>query len=529
MINKSLWIADSNPTNYPALTNDETADVCIVGGGIVAAVTAYLLAKNNVSVIVLEKDRICMGVTANSTAKLTSQHGLFYKYLENEYGLEFAKKYLESNEEGIKLAEKIINDENIDCNFEKKDAYVFAPNESELNKIKDEVETVNKIGFNAEFVQNVNIPVEKVLGAIKFPNQAQFNSRKYTVELFDRSVKLGVKIFENSKVEKIEHNLDSYSVNANGFNVLAKKVLIASHYPIKNFPGMYFSKMYQDKSYAIAVDTKTDNNNDKIIDGMFIQSCTPAISFRTAKYNEKELLVVAGAGHKTGESQGNIEDSFNNLENYIKKYYPNAEVKFKWSTEDCVTLDKIPYIGRFSNLLPNIYVATGFKKWGMSTSHVAGKLISDLILGNKNEYVEIYKATRLNPIKNIKEFGNMLKESSYSLVINKVKNNDSNFSDIEIGNGGIVEVNGEKVGVYKREDGKVFAVKPYCKHLGCLVSWNNLEKTWDCPCHGSRYDYMGNIITEPTVKDLDVFKTQGDGGNGLQQPKGDRKRLIKMV
>ena len=439
MINKSLWIADSNPTNYPALTNDETADVCIVGGGIVAAVTAYLLAKNNVSVIVLEKDRICMGVTANSTAKLTSQHGLFYKYLENEYGLEFAKKYLESNEEGIKLAEKIINDENIDCNFEKKDAYVFAPNESELNKIKDEVETVNKIGFNAEFVQNVNIPVEKVLGAIKFPNQAQFNSRKYTVELFDRAVKLGVKIFENSKVEKIEHNLDSYSVNANGFNVLAKKVLIASHYPIKNFPGMYFSKMYQDKSYAIVVDTKTDNN-DKIIDGMFIQSCTPAISFRTVKYNEKELLVVAGAGHKTGESQGNIEDSFNNLENYIKKYYPNSEVKFKWSTEDCVTLDKIPYIGKFSNLLPNIYVATGFKKWGISTSHVAGKLISDLILGNKNEYVEIYKATRLNPIKNIKEFGNMLKESSYSLVINKVKNNDSNFSDIEISFHGIKKV-----------------------------------------------------------------------------------------
>lgn len=510
MLNKSLWIADSNQTNYPKLSKDEIADVCIIGGGIVAAVTAYLLAKKGVNVVVLEKDKICMGVTANSTAKITSQHGVFYKYLENEYGLDFAKKYLFSNEDGIKLAEEIINNENIDCNFEKQDAYVFAADESELRKIKDEVDTVNRIGFNAEFVENVNIPVEKVLGAIKFPNQAQFNSRKYTIELFDRSAKLGVKVFEDSKVEKFEHSLDSYSVYSNGFNVLAKKVVVASHYPIKNFPGMYFAKMYQDKSYAIAVDTKTGNN--EIINGMYIQSNDPVISFRTAKYQGKRLLVVAGSGHKTGESEGKIEDSFVNLENYIKKYYPNSEVLFKWSTEDCVTLDKIPYIGEFSNILPNVYVATGFKKWGMSTSHVAGKLISDLILGNKNVYVDVYKATRLNPIKNIKEFGNMIKESAYSLFINKIRDIDSEISDIDIGNGGIVEVNGEKIGVYKREDGEIFIVKPYCKHLGCLVSWNNLEKTWDCPCHGSRYDYMGNIITEPTVKNLDTLSIEKSFG-----------------
>lgn len=512
MLNKSLWIENSTQTNYSELSKDEITDVCIIGGGIVSAVTAYLLAQKGVKVTVLEKDKICMGVTANSTAKLTSQHDLFYKYLENEYGYNFAKKYLFSNEEGIDLAKKIIQEENIDCDFEIKDAYVFATDESELNKVKEEVEVVNRLGFNAEFVENINIPVEKVLGAIKFPNQAQFNSRKYTIELFDRAVKLGVRVYENSKVEKFEHNLDSYSVYANGFNVLAKKVVLASHYPIKNFPGMYFIKMYQDKSYAIAVDTKTESKS--VINGMYIQSNNPIISFRSAKYKGKELLIVAGSGHKTGETIGKIEDSFINLENYIKGYYPNAEVLFKWSTEDCITLDKIPYIGEFSNLLPNVYVATGFKKWGMSTSHVAGKLISDLILENKNEYIDIYKATRVNPIKNSKEFGNMLKESVYSLLINKVKDIDSAISDIAVGNGAIVEVNGEKIGVYKRDDGEIFTVKPYCKHLGCLVSWNNLEKTWDCPCHGSRYDYMGNIITEPTVKNLDKVDV-GDNKEGI--------------
>lgn len=508
MMEKSLWIVDSCETNYPELKEDINAEVCIIGGGIVGAITAYLLEKNGVNVVVLEKDKICMGVTANSTAKLTSQHGLFYKYLENENGLNFAKKYLESNEEGIKLAEKIIKEETIDCDYEKKDAYVFATNESELKKIEEEIDVLKRINYDAELEKNTDIPVEKCLGAVKFKNQAQFNSRKYVIELFKIVSKLGGKIYENSKVENIQHDNAAYNISANGYNVKAKNVVISTHYPIKNFPGMYFSKMYQDKSYAIAVDTKQDEN--EIIDGMFIQSCDPVISFRTAKYKDKNLLIVAGSGHRTGQAEGKIEDSFVNLENYIKKYYPNAETKFKWSTEDCVTLDKVPYIGQFSNLLPNMYVATGFKKWGMSTSHVAGKLISDLILGKENEYVDIYKATRLEPIKNIKEFGNMLKESTYSLLINKIKPAKDILEKIPLGDGGIVEIDGDKVGIYKTDDGEIFAVKPYCGHLGCLVSWNNLEKTWDCPCHGSRYDYMGNIITEPTVKKLEKINIEYD-------------------
>ena len=503
---KSLWIEDSMETNYPELNKNEKVEVCIIGGGLVGAITLYLLAKKGVNVMLLEKNKICMGVTANSTAKLTSQHGLFYKYLEEEYGLEYAKKYLESNEEGIRLAEKIINQEKIECDYEKKNAYVFATNENELEKIKQEVEVLKKIGYKADLATEINIPVEKCLGAIKFENQVQFNSRKYTLGLLECASKLGVKVFENSKVINIEHLNNQYKISTEKYNVIANKVVIATHYPIKNFPGMYFSKMYQDKSYAIAVDVNDKKIQENgIIDGMYIQSCTPVLSFRTANYNGKNLLIVAGSGHRTGQPDGKIEDSFKNLENYIKGYYPNAKIKFKWSTEDCVTLDKIPYIGEFSNFLPNMYVATGFKKWGMSTSHVAGKMITDLILGEKNQYTDIYKSTRLRPIKNIKEFGNMLKESTYSLVINKIKPAKDVLEKIPLGDGGIVEVDGEKVGVYKREDGEIFAVKPFCGHLGCLVSWNNLEKTWDCPCHGSRYDYMGNIITEPTVNDLKKY------------------------
>lgn len=503
-MNKSLWIADSDITNYPKLENDVSTDACVIGGGITGAVTAYLLSKEGLNVILLEKGKVCMGVTSKSTAKLTSQHGLIYKYLKDEKGIEFAKKYLNANEEGINLAKSIIENEKIDCDYENMNAVVFATTESELKKVNDEVRVLKEIGYDAEFVKDIDIPAKKVYGGIKFKNQGQFNPRKYTIELMKRFSEMGGKIYENSKVVNIEKCKNGYNVSTENGNVYSKYVVIASHYPIKNFPGMYFIKMYQDKSYVIAVEIGEKNGKKSDLDNSyFIQSCNPIISFRRAKYGDKNVLLVAGGGHKTGDTNVKRDDIYNELFNYIKNYYSDCKLIFKWSTEDCVSLDKIPYIGKFSNFMPNVYVATGFKKWGMSTSHIAGKIISDLIIDGKSSYEDVFKATRVEPIRNKKEFGNIIKQSTYSLFINKPKKSCEEFEDIKLGDGGIVEIDGKKVGVYKREDGEVFAVNPVCKHLGCLLSWNNLEKTWDCPCHGSRYDYMGNMICEPTVKDLD--------------------------
>ena len=497
-MDNSFWIETTNETNYPKLENDINVDVCIVGGGLVSAITAYLLSNSGLNICILEKDRVCMGVSANTTAKITSQHGLFYNYLENNFNTDFAKQYLESNEEAISLIKSIVEKENIDCDFEMQDAYVFTTSKQEATKIHDEVETVKKLELNAEYLTKIPLPIKNVLAAIKFPNQAQFHVRKYALSLFDIIYKKGIQIFENSQVTDIKHNADSYSIYTDKNVVKSKFLVMATHYPIKNFPGFYFLKMYQSKSYAIAVDTKED-----LFPGMYINSWDPVISFRTVSYNNSRLLIVVGSDHKTGATDIKIEDRFKNLENYVRNIYPNMEVKYKWSTEDCISLDKVPYIGEFSNLYKNMYIATGFKKWGMTSSHVAGKIISDKILGKEPKYAEIYKATRLEPIKNIKEFGNMLKESTYSLVINKTKPALNSLDDITNGNGGIINYNNEKIGVYKDDSGKIFAVKPICKHLGCELSWNNLEKTWDCPCHGSRYDYTGKIITEPTKENLD--------------------------
>lgn len=281
--------------------------------------------------------------------------------------------------------------------------------------------------------------------------------------------------------------------------IKAKHVIVATHYPIINFPGFYFLKMYQSMSYVIAVDTKTD-----LPEGMYINSSEPIYSFRTTPFRDKKLLIIAGCDHKTGE-KNKQENAYKILENKAKSLYPQSEVLYKWCTQDCISLDKIPYIGNFSSIMPNLYVATGFKKWGITFSNIASHIITDKILGRENKYEDLFKATRLEPIKNHEELGNMIKESMTSLVINKLKTSPNTLEDVTMDEGKIIEINGQKVGVYRDKNGDCFFIKPVCAHLGCELSFNSIEKTWDCPCHGSRYDIYGNRISEPAIEDLEKF------------------------
>lgn len=520
-MDRSLWIDSCKIKKNSKLESEIDSEVCIIGGGLTGITSAYYLSKLGKKVIVLEKNRIGQHTSGNTTGKITSQHDLFYKYLTDSLGIEMAKQYLESNEQAIKNIEEIINEEGIDCDFEKQDAYIFTQDNNELDKIKDEVQTVQRLGLDAEFINGEEIPIKlkecgnsdvdvplnednfhikKILGAIKFPNQASFNPIKYLNGLVNVIEGMGVSLYEDSKVIDVKKSNGIYTVYTEKGKINAKYVILACHYPIINEPGFYFMKMYQSTSYIIAVDP----GDEKIVEGMYINAETPTISFRTGKYNDKKILLIAGMDHKTGEKI-NLSDRYNKLEKIAQNLYPNSKTLFKWNTEDCISLDKIPYIGEFSTLMPNMYVATGYKKWGMTTSNIAANIITDKILGRLNPYEDVFDSKRLKPIKNYKELTNMVKEVSYSLVINKLRKSHESLNDLKKGEGKIIEIDNVKVGVYKDDEERIYAIKPVCAHLKCELSWNNLDKTWDCPCHGSRFDYKGNNIYDPAIKNLEVI------------------------
>lgn len=492
----SFWIENFKTTTYPKLDKNLNVDVCIIGGGLTGISCAYYLSKAGLKICILEKDKIMEKASGHTTAKITAQHGLIYKYLFDSYGKDTAHKYLDSNLEAITNIKNIIDTENIDCDFEFQNSYIYTTDENQLKKIKEEIKILEKLNYNARFLDKISLPISNIKGAIEFHHQAQFNPIKYADGLCEYITNHNGLIFENSKVVKMKKTENKYNIYSNEKIINAKYVIIATRYPIINFPGFHFIKMYSEASYLIAVDTSSS-----LFKGMYINSDQPTYSFRTALYNGKPILLVGGFNHKRG-AKIDLSNNYNYLEEKAKELYPDSKVLYKWNTHDSVSLDKIPYIGEFSNFYPNVYVATGFKKWGMTSSNVSANIISDKILFKENKYEDIYSPLRLQPIKNRKEFMNILKESSHSLIFSKLDLPSAKPKDVKNVEGKIVNDNGIKVGIYKNENGEEYKIIPKCMHLGCELTWNALDKTWDCPCHGSRYTFDGKLIYGPSKMDL---------------------------
>ncbi|ELC8453398.1 FAD-dependent oxidoreductase [Clostridium perfringens] len=475
---KSVWSESCKFRKREALNKDIKTDVLVIGAGIAGILTAYMLKQKGRDVVLIDAAEIASGNTKNTTAKITSQHDLIYSKLITEFGEEKARQYAKANELAIKKYKEIIEDKRIECDFEEKPAYVYSLNEVDV--LKEEVEAAKKLGIDAEFVQEVNLPF-KINGAVKFNNQAQFNPLKFLKGISNELV-----IYENTRALEIKENL----VVTSGGNITANNIVVATHYPIMNAPGYYFMKMHQERSYVLALENTSE------IDGMYIELNKEGYSFRT--YNN--LLLLGGISHRTGENEEG--GSYDELRKVAKRLYPKAKEKYYWSAQDCMTIDGIPYIGRYSSETPNIYVATGFNKWGMTSSMVSAMIISDMILEKENDFSEIFSPRRFDLSLSINNIANDLIETAKNFIAQKVSIPSSEIEHIKNGHGGIIEYNGEKVGVYKNKEGKEFFVSTKCTHLGCQLSWNSDELTWDCPCHGSRFDYKGRLIGSPATKDL---------------------------
>ncbi|NMA86946.1 MAG: FAD-dependent oxidoreductase [Tissierellia bacterium] len=490
---KSYWLDSTPDTNYPSLENDIDVDIVIIGGGLTGLNTAYLLQKEKLKVAIIEAEKICKGTTAYTTAKITSQHGLIYSKIQGKFGEEMASLYGKSNENAIKMYEDIINENQIDCDFVSQSAFVFTQEDKYARKIKEEVEISQKLGIDAFYTDELPFPID-IKGAIGFNNQAQFHPRKYLLALAN-IIQNKVQIYENTRAVDIEEDNGYIITTEQGKKMKARKVIIASHYPFYNKKGMYFSKIFPKKSCIIGIKAE-----EKYPGGMYINAEKPTRSLRHQTTSDGELILVVGGYPSVGKRE-DTNKNYEALIEFAHSIFTVEDIPYRWSTQDYITLDEIPYIGYFTPDTPDMYIATGFQKWGMTNSMVSAMIIRDLIINGESPWQEVYDPSRKNIIASAKNFIVENLNVASSLLSGKLSPLPEDIN-LKPGEASVIKLDGDRIGAYRDEEGVLHFVNTTCTHMGCELNWNSAERTWDCPCHGSRFDIEGKIIQGPAVEPL---------------------------
>ncbi|KXG77683.1 FAD-dependent oxidoreductase [Thermotalea metallivorans] len=491
---QSYWITSTPQTDYPFLQEDVAVDVAIVGGGMVGITAAWLLKKDGLKVAVIEADRIIQGTTGYTTAKITSQHTLIYDKLKNQQGEEKARQYAKANETAIRFIADLIQEKQIDCDFSWQPSYVYTQSEQYVEKIAKEAEVASGLGIRASYLEELPLPFP-VKAAVRFDNQAQFHPRKYLLALSKEIPGQDSYIFEQTRAMDIQPGNPSIILTNRKKKVTAQKVIIASHYPFYDRRGLYFARIFTDRAYVLAAKIK-----EHFPGGMYINAEQPTRSLRSLPTENGELVMFIGDHHKTGQGENTIHH-YENLKSFAQEIYTVEDIPYRWSTQDCMTLDGVPYIGHLTSFTPNLYVATGFGKWGMTNSTASAMILRDLIVKGENPWSPVYDPSRFTPMASAKNFIMENFDVAEKFIAGKIAVWPE---DVEInrGEGKIMEIDGQRVGAYRDEEGKLHLVDTTCTHLGCELQWNAAEKSWDCPCHGSRYTYEGNIVEGPTTKPL---------------------------
>ena len=429
---ESIWSAAVSLPHFAPLEGDAETKVLIIGGGLAGILCAYGLRQAGVDCLLLEAGEVGGGVTRNTTAKITSQHGLIYDKLIGRFGLERARLYLQANEEALARYRELCR--NIDCDFREQDHFVYS--RSRRDKLRREVTALKLIGFPAELVRSPDLPIA-VEGAVRFPRQAQFHPLKFLAAILP-----GLRVHEHTRVLELAPGLATTPRGA----VRAESVIVTTHFPLLNKHGSYFLKQYQHRSYVLALEGAPE------FGGMYLDEAADGLSFRQAG----ELLLLGGGGHRTGKKGGGWET----LSAFAQNHWPQAREVRRWAAQDCMTLDGVPYIGRYSRSVRGLYVATGFNTWGMTSAMAASMILTDLILGRENSFAPVFSPSRsmLRP-----QLAANAWEAAVSLLT---------------------------------------PTAPRCPHMGCALRYNRAEHTWDCPCHGSRFTREGQLLDGPATGGL---------------------------
>ncbi|WP_455540139.1 FAD-dependent oxidoreductase [Terrisporobacter sp.] len=500
----SYWILSSENNTYETLNKDEKIDCLIVGSGIVGLTTAYLLAKENRDVIIVDADKVGWGTSGRNTGKVTSQHGLIYDAISKKHSPKKARMYYDANEEGIKLVENIVSEYNISCDLKKVPSFVYTLDENYVQDIKNEYETCKELKIPCDYYNNITgIPLD-IKGALCFKDQIQFHPKKYVDQLAKINKKLGVKIYENTSIVDIKTEEKCLVKTSRGYSIECNNLIVASSNPWYDGLRFYFAKEEASRSYLICTKLK-----EGILAGNYINVEEPRRTFRNYEdeYGQK-YLIIGGQDHKTGKCD-NEGKSYEIIEDYAKNNFKIGEVLSKWSAQDYLPYDEVPYLGRINSKQNNIYIVTGTNKWGLSNGSVGAIIIRDLITKNSSKYEQLYNPSRAKSYLNAKFIKSDI-EMAYDYIKGKINLGDDKLSERDEGK--IVNIDGKRYGAYRDEEGHLYVVDITCTHLGCELRFNSAEKSWDCPCHGSRFDFKGNILNGPALNPL---KCYGEGENHI--------------
>lgn len=429
---ESIWKKTTSMPAFPCLDGNARTDILIIGGGIAGLLCAYELERAGADYLLVEAEKLCSGVTANTTAKVTAQHGILYQKLLPSLGAERTRLYFQANQRAVERYRALGRE--IDCDFREKTAFVFA--RSDTKKLEREQNAYRAIGVETTLQKSSPLPFP-VAGCLALPGQGQFAPLKFLSHIAQ-----GLNIREHTKVQGLAPGeaLTDHGV------IRANKIIVATHFPILNKHGLYALKMYQHRSYVLAL------RGAERLEGMYVSQDDTGLSFRM--YGE--LLLLGGGGHRTGKEGGGWRE----LRSLARRWYPGAEEAACWVAQDCITLDGGAYVGQYSPKTPGLFVTTGFNKWGMTTALAGAEILRDLVQGRANIYAPAFDPSRPMPVG--AALGNAASSTANLLT----------------------------------------PTAPRCPHLGCALKYNPQEHSWDCPCHGSRFDRDGGLIDGPATDDM---------------------------
>lgn len=473
---ESIWCKTIELKERKPLPGSTSADIVVIGAGMAGILTAYLLKQQGKNVIILEADRIASGQTKNTTAKITSQHGLIYDKLIRKYGWKKAQLYAQANEEAIQSFQQIVEQNHIDCDFQRLPAFLYSTRDGA--SLRKEAEAATRLGLPASFQEGISLPFATA-GAVRFENQAQFHPLK-----FIQGIAQHLEIYEKTMV----YSVRGHKIYTNRGLVTAEHIVFATHYPFPVIPGFYFVRQHQERSYIAAF------SGAEKPEGMYYSIDEQGLSLR----NEKDLLLVGAGGHRTGKNEAGGKYEF--IREQAARYFPEGREVAHWSAQDCVTHDLLPFIGTYSVFRPYWHVATGFQKWGMTLSMVSAMIICNEICGIPHPYRKLFSPWRCHLLASAPKLAVDLGTSIKGLLAGYHLFSCGREEDLEYGHGGIVRKGFRRYGCYRDEQGKFHRISLRCPHMGCELLWNPDEKSWDCPCHGSRFDYDGRLIDNPAQK-----------------------------